>query len=121
MWRASAQGEVAQARQIVVRFDEAVVPFGDLRLPDPMMVVCEGAAPAGSSRWTNDRTWLYDSREAVPPGTRCTLTARTDWRPNQGALTGPTSSPSTLVAQRWCALNPTKAARSRKTSTSCCT
>ena len=86
----SPQGEVAQARQVVVRFDEAVVPFGDFRLPDPMTVFCQGAAPAGSGRWANDRTWLYDFREAVPPGTRCTLTARTDWRPTQGALTGPT-------------------------------
>lgn len=63
----SPQGEVAQVRQVVVRFDEAVVPFGDLRLPDPMSVACQGAAPAGNGRWTNDRTWLYDFRESLPP------------------------------------------------------
>ena len=86
----SPQGEVAQVRQVVLRFDEAVVPFGDLRLPDPMSVACQGAAPAGSGRWTNDRTWLYDFREPLPPGTRCTLKARSDWKPSQGTLTGRT-------------------------------
>lgn len=86
----SPQGEVAQVRQVVVRFDEAVVPFGDLRLADPLSVACQGAAPAGSGRWANDRTWLYDFRAPLPPGTRCTLQPRADWNPSQGALTGRT-------------------------------
>lgn len=84
----SPQGEVAQVRQLTVKFSEAVVPFGDLRLPDPMSVACQGAAPAGSGRWANDRVWLYDFREPLPPGTRCTLKARADWKPINGALTG---------------------------------
>ena len=41
----SPQGEVAQVRQITVKFSEAVVPFGDLRLADPMSLACQGAAP----------------------------------------------------------------------------
>jgi len=86
----SPQGEVAQVRQITVKFSEAVVPFGDLRLPDPMTLSCQGAVPAGTGRWANDRVWLYDFREAVPPGTRCTLKARADWKPIKDALTGPT-------------------------------
>lgn len=95
----SPQGEVAQVRQITVKFSEAVVPFGDLRLPDPMLVNCQGAAPAGSGRWANDRVWLYDFREALPPGTRCTLKARPEWKPipaggdaskPAGTLSGPT-------------------------------
>ena len=86
----SPQGEVAQVRQVTVKFSEAVVPFGDLRLPDPVSVSCQGAAPAGSGRWANDRVWLYDFREALPPGTRCTLKAKPDWKPNTGALTGKT-------------------------------
>ena len=40
----SPQGEVAQVRQLAVTFSEAVVAFGDPRLPDPMAVSC--AAPA---------------------------------------------------------------------------
>ncbi|CAN5279426.1 MG2 domain-containing protein [soil metagenome] len=90
----SPQGEVAQARQITVKFSEAVVPFGDLRLQDPASVSCQGAAPEGSGRWANDRVWLYDFREALPPGTRCTVKAKTDWKPTaagaSGALTGNT-------------------------------
>jgi uncharacterized protein YfaS (alpha-2-macroglobulin family) len=86
----SPQGEVAQVRQVTVKFSEAVVPFGDLRQPDPVAVSCQGAAPAGSGRWANDRVWLYDFREALPPGTRCALKARPDWKPLNGALTGAT-------------------------------
>jgi len=86
----SPQGEVAQVRQVTVKFSEAVVPFGDLRLPDPFSVACEGPARAGSGRWANDRVWLYDFREALPPGTRCTLKARSDWKPLNGNLTGTT-------------------------------
>ena len=86
----SPQGEVAQVRQLTVKFSEAVVPFGDLRLPDPLVVACEGPARAGSGRWANDRVWLYDFREALPPGTRCTLKAKPDWKPLNGALTGGT-------------------------------
>ena len=86
----SPQGEVAQVRQVVVKFSEAVVPFGDLRLPDPMSLACQGAVPAGSGRWANDRVWLYDFTEALGPGTRCTLKARSDWKPSTGALTGTT-------------------------------
>ena len=72
----SPQGEVAQVRQVTVKFSEAVVPFGDLRQPDPMGISCQGAAPAGGGRWANDRVWLYDFREALSPGARCTLKAR---------------------------------------------
>ena len=86
----SPQGEVAQVRQITVKFSEAVVPFGDLRLPDPLTLSCQAAVPAGAGRWASDRVWLYDFREPVPPGTRCTLKARTEWKPINEALTGKT-------------------------------
>ena len=31
----------------------------------------QGALPAGAGRWIDDRVWLYDFREALPPGVRC--------------------------------------------------
>ena len=71
----SPQGEVAKVRQITLKFSEAVLPFGDLRLPDPLSLSCQGAVPAGSGRWASDSVWLYDFRDALPPGTRCTLKA----------------------------------------------
>ena len=77
----SPQGEVAQARQVVVRFDQAVVPLGDPRQSDPMTVTCQGSAAAGSGRWADARNWLFDFREALPPGTRCTVKLRSDWKP----------------------------------------
>lgn len=85
------QGEVAQVRQVTVKFSEAVVPFGDPRLPDPFSVSCVGPAPKASGRWANDRTWLYDFESDLPPGTRCTLKARPEWKPQTGALTGASS------------------------------
>ncbi|MBX3622400.1 MAG: alpha-2-macroglobulin [Rhizobacter sp.] len=86
----SPQGEVAQVRQLVVKFSEAVMPLGDLRGPDPFSLRCAGPVPKGGGRWSNDRVWLYDFDEAVPPGTRCILTARPEWKPQTGALTGAT-------------------------------
>ena len=62
----SPQGEVAQVRQVTVRFSEAVVAFGDPRLADPFTLTCparHGGAAAGS-----DRLWLYDFREPLGPG-----------------------------------------------------
>jgi hypothetical protein len=82
------QGEVAQVRQITVTFSEAVLAFGDLRLPDPLTLTCQGPAPAGAGRWANDRVWLYDFRAPLPPGTRCTLKPRAGWAPLNGVLTG---------------------------------
>jgi uncharacterized protein YfaS (alpha-2-macroglobulin family) len=91
----SPQGEVAQVRQVTVKFSEAVVPFGDLRLPDPMTLSCQGAVPAGSGRWANDRVWLYDFREALPPGSRCTLKVRPEWKP---LTAGDASKPAGALA-----------------------
>lgn len=84
------QGEVAQVRQVTVKFSEAVVPLGDLRLPDPFSLACEGKVPPGAGRWSDDRVWLYDFNDSLPPGVRCTLQAKPEWKPLQGTLTGAT-------------------------------
>jgi len=89
--RASPQGSVAQVRQVAVTFTAPVVPFGDLRQPDPFRVQCTGPAPAGSGRWATDRQWLYDFRAPLPPGVSCQVQALADWKPAlaaAGALTG---------------------------------
>lgn len=116
----SPQGEVAQVRQITVKFSDAVVPFGDLRLPDPLTLTCRGAVPAGAVRWANDRVWLYDFREAVPPGTRCTLKARADWKPINDALTGPTEFAFNTGGPAVASVQPYDAAQIEKASSSCC-
>ncbi|MEO8298664.1 MAG: MG2 domain-containing protein [Burkholderiales bacterium] len=84
----SPQGEVAQVRQIVARFDAPVVPFGDPRLPDPLRLRCEGvpaAAIAGQGRWTGAQEWVFDLRTALPPGVQCQLDADAAWLPLGGA------------------------------------
>ena len=68
--RVSPQGEVAQVRQVTVKFSRR--PVVAVRRSAPCRSVrrrCQGAAPAGSGRWASDRVWLYDFREALPPGT----------------------------------------------------
>ncbi len=101
------RGEVAQVRQITLRFDEAVVPFGDLRQPDPARLACDGPAVTGSGRWANDRVWLYDFSAALPPGTRCTLKLEPDWKPLKGAVSGAsefafsTGGPAVIATQPW--------------------
>ena len=99
------RGEVAQVRQITLRFDEAVVPFGDLRQPDPARLACDGPAVTGSGRWANDRVWLYDFSAALPPGTRCTLKLEPDWKPLKGAVSGASefafSTGGPAVTTRW--------------------
>ncbi len=87
-------------RQISVKFLNAVVSSGGVRLPDsasggarlpdsasggarlpdPVSLSCQGAVPSGSGRWANDRVWLYDFSEALPPGTRCVLTLKAEWK-----------------------------------------
>ncbi|HWK83091.1 MAG TPA: MG2 domain-containing protein [Caldimonas sp.] len=94
---ATPQGEVAQVRQVTITFSQAVVAFGDPRLPDPFAITCEGATPLGSSRWSSDRVWLYDFREPLPPGTRCVARLRADWKPAAPATPGSAASSPSAV------------------------
>ena len=46
------------------------------------------AVPAGDARWTSDRVWVYDLRQVLAAGSRCTLRASTAFQPLGGALEG---------------------------------
>ena len=91
------QGEVAQVRQVVVKFSESVVAFGDPRLADPATVSCQGSVPAGSGRWADYRVWLYDFREPLGPGARCVVAVRPDWKPAPKAAAGAASAAATMA------------------------
>jgi alpha-2-macroglobulin len=68
----SPQGEVSQVRQLVVKFDEAAVNFGDPKATAPLTVSCnDAAATQGSGRWVNEREWVFDFARDLPPGLRC--------------------------------------------------
>ena len=83
-------GEVAQVRQVMVRFSEAVSALGDPNRPAPMTLECSGPAPERTARWVNEREWAIDFRSPLPPGVRCTLKRAAGWSPLQGTLDGPT-------------------------------
>ena len=86
----SPSGEVAEVRQISVRFNEAVVPLGDPRLPAPFMLSCNGATtPAGDARWVSATQWVFDLREPLSAGSQCSLRAAASWKPLNGVLEGP--------------------------------
>jgi uncharacterized protein YfaS (alpha-2-macroglobulin family) len=87
----SPTGEVATVRQVAVRFDEAVVPAGDPRLPAPFTLRCNGVTPPGDGRWTSDRSWVYDLRDVLAAGSRCTLQPNPAFQPLGGALQGATA------------------------------
>ena len=57
-----------------------------------------GATPAGSGRWASDRLWLFDFREPLGPGRRCTATLRPDWKPARDAAS-PRVEPARLRAR----------------------
>jgi uncharacterized protein YfaS (alpha-2-macroglobulin family) len=89
----SPQGEVARVRQVVAKFDESAVNFGDPKAPAPLSLSCSDAqATQGTGRWTSDREWVFDFERDLPPGIRCTVQLRAGLASAKGsALTGSTS------------------------------
>ena len=84
------QGEVARVRQIVAKFDQPAVNFGDPKAPAPLAVSCTDAqAGKGTGRWTDAKAWVYDFENDLPPGVRCTVTRIPTFKPASGELTGP--------------------------------
>lgn len=81
-WRANAaritsvspQGKVTQVRQVVVKFDEAMIAFGTATAPAPAQVHCnDAAASGGQGHWIDEKTWAWDFAADLPPGMRCTV------------------------------------------------
>ncbi|WP_077000885.1 MG2 domain-containing protein [Variovorax sp. KK3] len=85
------QGEVSRVRQVVAKFDQAAVTFGDPKAPPPLAVNCTDAqAGKGTGRWTADKQWVWDFENDLPPGVRCTVTRIAAFKSAAGAeLTGP--------------------------------
>lgn len=85
------QGEVARIRQVVAKFDQAAVKFGDPKAPAPLAVSCSDAQAAkGNGRWTGEKQWVFDFENDLPPGVRCTATRVAGFKSPAGAeLTGP--------------------------------
>jgi hypothetical protein len=89
----SPQGEVARVRQIVAKFDESAVNFGDPKAEAPLTLSCSDAqVTKGSGRWVTDRSWAYEFENDLPPGVTCNLAVRAGFKSPKGAeLTGASS------------------------------
>ena len=89
----SPQGKVAQVRQVVAKFDEPMVAFGNTAAPAPGKLTCSGAsasATAGSQRWIDAKTWAFDFEHDLPPGVHCALDLADGLKSVAGnALSGP--------------------------------
>lgn len=74
----SPQGEVARVRQVVAKFDASAVNFGSPNAAAPLQLSCnEPQASAGTGRWVNDRSWVYDFQQPLPPGVKCSVQVAT--------------------------------------------
>ncbi len=89
----SPQGEVARVRQVVAKFDESAVNFGDPKAPAPLTLSCSDAqATKGNGRWISDREWAFEFENDLPPGVSCSLQVRSGMKSASGSLlTGATS------------------------------
>ncbi|MBC7609333.1 MAG: hypothetical protein H7228_07100 [Polaromonas sp.] len=89
----SPQGEVARVRQIVVKFDDSAVNFGDPKAPAPPTLSCSDAqASKGNGRWISDREWAFEFENDLPPGVNCSLQVRLGMKlPSSPAVTGTSS------------------------------
>ncbi len=85
----SPQGEVAQVRQVVAKFDVAAVNFGDPKAPAPLTISCTDAqASKGNGRWISEKEWAFEFENDLPPGVSCTVTPVSGFK-----SAGSTSSP----------------------------
>jgi alpha-2-macroglobulin len=89
----SPQGEVTQVRQVVAKFDQAAVDFGDTKAAAPLTISCSDAqASKGNGRWISEREWAYEFENDLPPGVRCSSKSNPGFAPPAGkTLTGTTA------------------------------
>ena len=104
--RVSPQGEVAEVRQVVVGFDAAVVAAGDPRAAAPYALRCNGSTPAGDARWLSEREWVYDLRQPLAAGQRCSLRPAAGFTALGGAIQGPTEFAFSTGAPVVISVNP---------------
>jgi hypothetical protein len=87
----SPQGEVTRVRQLVVKFDDSAIAFGDPKAAAPLSLSCSDAqASKGSGRWVTDRAWAYEFENDLPPGVSCSAQMNAGLKSAKGAdLSGP--------------------------------
>lgn len=84
------QGEVAQVRQVVAKFNEGAIRFGDPQAAAPLALACSDAqATKGTARWNSDREWVFQFDADLPPGVSCTVQPKAGFKPLQGGDLAP--------------------------------
>ena len=74
----SPEGETVQVRQIVAKFDESAIAFGDAKAADPFDLECLANQPQkGSGHWVSARSWVFEFDRDLPAGVLCTARLRT--------------------------------------------
>lgn len=87
--RVLPQGSVSNIRQVQVDFSQPVVPVGQPDATVPVSLACEGFSTDGQGRWLNEKRWVFDFENIVPPGVRCTVKANSEFRAlDASAITG---------------------------------
>ncbi len=82
----SPQGEVARIRQVVAKFDESAVNFGDPKAAAPLTLSCSDAqATKGNGRWISDREWAFEFENDLPPGVNCAVQVKSGFKSPKGA------------------------------------
>ncbi|MFA9441345.1 alpha-2-macroglobulin [Uliginosibacterium sp. sgz301328] len=69
----SPKGEVKAVRQVVARFSEPMVTFGDPRTEAPFDINCPAK---GNGHWADTRNWIYDFEQDLPAGLNCQFKLR---------------------------------------------
>jgi alpha-2-macroglobulin len=77
----SPQGPAKNVRQVVARFSDEMVSFGDPRLDDPFEIKCP---EPGKGRWADTNNWVYDFDKDIKSGTGCTFSLKKDQRTLKG-------------------------------------
>ncbi|MCC6852865.1 MAG: alpha-2-macroglobulin [Rubrivivax sp.] len=105
-------GEVAEVRQIVLRFDGAVARLGDPAQRAPATLQCDGGTPRGDAHWLDERRWAFDLAEPLAAGRRCRLRLDPSFRPADGsALEGASEFAFATGAPTVVALQPVPGTR----------
>ncbi len=71
----SPQGVVKKVRQVGAQFSDAMVALGDPRVTAPFEVTCP---EAGTGRWLDSRSWVFDFDRDLPAGIRCGFRLKPD-------------------------------------------
>lgn len=79
----SPTGNAKDVRQVRVEFTRPIVRFGTARAPAPIEGEC---LTGGEGRWIDSTNWVFDFKDGLSGGHRCSFRLRPDLRDVAGAI-----------------------------------